>query len=115
MKRRLSIVLVLGVVGSIVGGLFIADDVANSEHPGEDLPEPTLHTERIDESEGIDGHGPVVEYDNLTAEQQAIFERALEDDDNRTELPDGVDATMWYDSSAVTYQNKTYRVTVSEP
>ncbi|MFO7832938.1 MAG: hypothetical protein R6V31_02500 [Halohasta sp.] len=111
MKRLLMVGVVLGVVGIVVGSLFFAGGGVNPDRPAEDAPGVLLHVDPVDNSEDVDGS--VIEYNNLTANQQAVFERAVDDD--FTEIPDDTNASVWYDSGAVNYQNKTYHVFVSEP
>jgi hypothetical protein len=114
MKRLLIIGLVLGVVGIVMGGLFVVgDDVMSPDRPGQDAPSAYLHVlEVVNNSEDVDGS--VIEYANLTPEQQTVFEKAVTDDNQFAELPDDTNQGVWYDTSAVSYDNKTYRVAVSE-
>jgi hypothetical protein len=112
MRPLLIIVLVLSAVGIAMGGLFIAD-VTSPDRPGQDAPSAYLHVlEVVNNSEDVDGS--VIEYANLTPEQQTVFEKAVTDDDQFAELPDDTNQGVWYDTSAVSYDNKTYRVAVSE-
>ena len=71
-----------------------------------------LHAEQIDDSEAVDGS--IIEYEALTTEQQEVFERAIADERNSTEIPDDTNSSVWYDTSAVRYHNRTYEVGVSE-
>lgn len=103
MKRLWILVFVIAAVG-IVGA---------SMSSNEDTPSASLHVELVNNSEDLDG--TVIEYADLTPEQQAFFEQAVSDDDFGTAMPDGVDHSVWYDTTAVRYQNRTYRVFVSEP
>ena len=108
MKRFLLVGIVVGAV--IAGGGLIAvwDDATTPDRTAAAF----LHVERIDNSEAVDGS--VIGYENLTADQQTVFERAIADDLNITEIPDDTNASVWYDGGAVRHQNKTYEVAVSE-
>ena len=108
MKRLLLIGLVFGAV--IAGGGLIA--VWNDATASDRTAAAFLHAEQIDDSEAVDGS--VIAYENLTANQQTVFERAIADDLNITEIPDDTNASVWYDGGAVSYQNRTYEIAVSE-
>lgn len=73
---------------------------------GEDEPSGFLHVKLVNNSEDMDGL--VIEYADLTPEQQVFFEQAVSDDFYETAMPDDVDHSVWYDTSAVRYQNWTY-------
>jgi len=107
MKRLLMLGLVFGAVIAGVGLFAVWDDVTTPDRTSAAF----LHTEQIDDSEAVDGS--VIEYEDLTANQQTVFERAIADDLNATEIPDDTNASVWYDG-AVRYQNRTYEVAVSE-
>ncbi|MEA1930941.1 MAG: hypothetical protein U9O06_05265 [Euryarchaeota archaeon] len=108
MKDLLMVGLVLGA--AIAGGGLIAvwDNATTPDRTAAAF----LHAEQIDDSAAVDGS--VIGYENLTADQQTVFERAIADDLNITEIPDDTNASVWYDGGAVSYQNRTYEVAVSE-
>jgi len=108
MKNLLMVGLVLGAAIAGVGLIAVWDDATTLDRTSAAF----LHAEQIDDSEAVDGS--VVEYENLTAEQQRVFERAIADDLNATEIPDDTNASVWYDGGAIRYQNRTYEVGVSE-
>lgn len=108
MKRLFLIGLVFCAVIVGVGMIFVWDNATTPNRTSAAF----LHAEQIDDSEAVDGS--VIEYENLTADQQAVFERAIAGDLNATEIPDDTNASVWYDGGAVRYQNRTYEVAVSE-
>jgi len=108
MNDLLVVGLVLGAAIAGVGLIAVWDDATTTDRTSAAF----LHAEQIDDSEAVDGS--VVKYENLTAKQQRVFERAIADDLNSTEIPDDTNASMWYDGRAVRYQNKTYDTAVSE-
>jgi hypothetical protein len=117
MNQSLKIGLLLGAIGIVAAGLFLAGaDVTNSDQPDEEAPGAYLHVELVNNSEVLDG--PEIEYADLMPDQQAFFEQAVSDDRFGTPIPDDADAdadhSVWYDIDAVKYQNRTYRVFVSE-
>lgn len=77
---------------------------------GDPAPSDQLHVEQAD-ANAIDG--PVIEYDDMTADQRAIFEAALSD--GQETIPAGVDGSVWIDNRGVRYRNRTYHVAVSVP
>jgi len=108
MKRLLVVGLVFGAVIAGVGLIAVWDDATTPDRTSAAF----LHAEQIDDSEAVDGS--VVEYENLTTDQQTVFERAIADDLNSTEVPDDTNASVWYSGGAVRYQNRTYDIDVSE-
>jgi hypothetical protein len=58
--------------------------------------------------------GSVVAFEELSPEQQRVFEQALENDGGyRTaRIPSGVNDEVWVENRYVRYQNKTYAVGV---
>ena len=108
MKRFLLVGIVVGAL--IAGGGLIAvwDDATTPDRTAAAF----LHVEQINDSAAVDE--AVIGYENLTADQQRVFERAIADDLNITEIPDDTNASVWYGGGAVSYQNRTYEIAVSE-
>jgi len=117
MKRLLIIGLVLGSVGIVGGGLFVVGDNPTNSDRLESEEKTTnralLHVELVNNSEDL--NGSVIEYADLTTEQQAVFKQVVTDDDQQAAIPDDTYQSVWVDNTAVRYQNRTYRVLVSEP
>lgn len=79
--------------------------------PGDDhAPREQLHVTQADASE-MDGS--VIEYDDMTADQRAVFEGAVSD--GRESIPPAVDGSVWRTNRGVRYQNRTYHVAVAVP
>jgi ABC-type Na+ efflux pump permease subunit len=54
----------------------------------------------------------VIQYANMTDDQQSVFLSALESD-SYAKIPEGVESSIWYENRYVKYQGELYRVYVA--
>lgn len=110
MRRRTIFLISVVIIGAILGGALFLHYVVFQPVTGSSGS--TLHVSQPQTT--YTGDGSVIAFEELTPEQQRVFERALENDSRYAQIPSGVNSSVWVENRAVRYQNRTYTVAVGK-
>ena len=98
------------VIGAVLGGAAFLHYVVFQPETGSSGS--TLHVSQPQTT--YEGDGTVIAFEELTPEQQRVFERALENDSGYARIPSGVNSSVWVENRAIRHLNRTYTVAVGK-